>query len=105
PPQTRGPFSFPRLCCLKKPDSEHAPHKPGAFLFYPLHNFHPPSFVVDISSVFPEKMALLRIHSSQFAKTAEEFGVLSQGFGDYLFTLESQNRYYGSLAGTKYGEA
>jgi hypothetical protein len=48
---------------------------------------------------------LLRIHRSQFEKTAEEFGVVAHGLGDYLFALESRDRYFGTLAGVRYGEA
>lgn len=92
-------------CALKKLDDPNPPHKPGAFLFYPLHKFETPSFVVDTSEVFPLKLDLLRIHRSQFAKTAEEFGVLSHGMSDYLFGLESRDRYFGSLIGARYGES
>jgi N-acetylglucosamine malate deacetylase 1 len=92
-------------CALAKLDDPNAPHKPDAFLYYPLHNFREPSFVVDISQVFERKLQLLRLHSSQFSKTAEEFGVLPIGLGDYLFTLESRDRFYGSLIGAHFGEA
>ncbi len=92
-------------CALKKLDDPNPPHKPGAFLFYPLHKFERLTFVVDTTKVFPLKLDLLRVHSSQFSKTAEEFGVIAQGIGDYLFGLESRDRYFGSLAGVRFGEA
>jgi bacillithiol biosynthesis deacetylase BshB1 len=92
-------------CTLKNSGDPHPPHKPSAFLFYPLHNFAQPSFVVDTSKVFERKLELLRIHRSQFGKTAEEFGVLAHGMSDYLFGLESRDRYAGSLIGARYGEA
>jgi bacillithiol biosynthesis deacetylase BshB1 len=92
-------------CGLKKLDDPNPPHKPGAFLFYPLHKFERPTFVVDTTGVFQLKLDLLRVHRSQFGKTAEEFGVIAQGVGDYLFGLESRDRYFGSLAGARYGEA
>jgi bacillithiol biosynthesis deacetylase BshB1 len=92
-------------CGLTKLDDPNPPHKPDAFLFYPLHQFEQPSFVVDTTSVFQRKLELLRIHRSQFEKTAEEFGVIAHGVGDYLFGLESRDRYFGSLVGARYGEA
>jgi bacillithiol biosynthesis deacetylase BshB1 len=92
-------------CALNKLDDPNPPHKPGAFLFYPLHKFERPTFVVDTTGVFQLKLDLLRVHRSQFGKTAEEFGVIAQGVGDYLFGLESRDRYFGSLAGARYGEA
>lgn len=92
-------------CALKKLDDPNPPHKPGAFLFYPLNKFERPTFVVNTTNVFQLKIDLLRIHHSQFGKTAEEFGVIAQGMGDYLFGLESRDRYFGSLVGARFGEA
>jgi len=92
-------------CALTKLDDPNPPHKPAAFLFYPLNKFEQPSFVVDTNAVFQRKLELLRIHRSQFEKTAEEFGVIAHGVGDYLFGLESRDRYFGSLVGARYGEA
>jgi N-acetylglucosamine malate deacetylase 1 len=90
---------------LRKSADENPPHKPQAFLYYLLHNVRQPSLVVDISEVFDKKLELLQVHRSQFAKTAEEFGVLPMGLGDYLFALESRDRFFGSLAGVRFGEA
>src|SRR5579862_3953105 len=42
-------------CTLAKLDDPNPPHKPGAFLFYPLHQVVQPSFVVDTTAVFPDK--------------------------------------------------
>lgn len=92
-------------CTLAKLDDPNPPHKPDVFLYYLLHQVHTPSFVVDTSSVFERKLALLRLHESQFAKTAEEFGVIPLGVGDYLFGLESRDRFFGSLIGARFGEA
>jgi hypothetical protein len=92
-------------CSLTKLDDPNPPHKPDAFLFYLLNKFEQPSFVVDTTRVFQRKLELLRIHKSQFEKTAEELGVIAHGVGDYLFGLESRDRYFGSLVGAHYGEA
>lgn len=92
-------------CTLKNSKSKHAPHKPGNFLYYLLHHFARPSFVVDVSDIYERKMRLLNLHASQFSKTAQEFGVLPQGPGDYLFGLESRDRFFGSLIGARHGEA
>jgi bacillithiol biosynthesis deacetylase BshB1 len=83
------------FCGLKTLDDPNSPHKPGAFLFYPIHNFRQPTFVVDTSPVFERKLDLLRIYRSQFV----------QPVNDFLFGLESRDRYYGSLIGVRHGEA
>lgn len=92
-------------CALKKFDDPNLPHKPLAYLYYLLHHFTNPHMVVDISSVYQRKLELLRIHASQFSKTAEGFGVLPLGMNDYLFGLESRDRFFGSLIGVHHGEA
>jgi bacillithiol biosynthesis deacetylase BshB1 len=92
-------------CMLAKLDDPNPPHKPDAFLYYLLHQVRQPSLVVDTSAVFECKLELMRLHESQFSKTAEEFGVLPTGVGDYLFGLESRDRFFGSLIGARFGEA
>ena len=92
-------------CTLRKSNDPNPPHKPSAYLYYLLHHFTRPSIVVDISSVYNRKLELVRMHVSQFAKTAEGFGVLPLGMNDYLFGLESRDRFFGSLIGAHHGEA
>jgi N-acetylglucosamine malate deacetylase 1 len=92
-------------CTLRKSSDPNPPHKPSAYLYYLLHHFTPPSMVVDISNVYHRKLELLRMHASQFSKTAEGFGVLPLGMNDYLFGLESRDRFFGSLIGAHHGEA
>jgi N-acetylglucosamine malate deacetylase 1 len=92
-------------CTLKKLNDPNPPHKPSAYLYYLLHHFTHPSVVVDISEVYQHKLKLLRMHVSQFAKTAEGFGVLPLGMNDYLFGMESRDRFFGSLIRVHHGEA
>ncbi len=93
------------FCTLRKLDGANAPHKPDLFLYYLLHNYETPAFVTDISAVYPRKLELLRLHTTQFSKTAEENGLVPQGMNDYLFGLESRDRFFGSLIGVHHGEA
>jgi N-acetylglucosamine malate deacetylase 1 len=92
-------------CTLRKSNDPNPPHKPSAYLYYLLHHFKQPSMVVDISDIYQSKLELLRTHASQFAKTAEGFGVLPLGMNDYLFGLESRDRFFGSLISVHHGEA
>jgi bacillithiol biosynthesis deacetylase BshB1 len=92
-------------CGLKNSGDPNPPHKPAAFLFYPMNKFEQPSLVVDTSAVFERKVELIRIHRSQFSKTAQEFGVIAHGVGDYIFSLETRDRHAGSFIGAHYGEA
>ncbi len=81
-------------CGLKNLADPNPPHRPRAFLFYPIHKFRQPSFLIDTSAVFARKLDLLRIYRSQFPDTA----------GGYFFALESRDRYFGSLVGASHGE-
>jgi bacillithiol biosynthesis deacetylase BshB1 len=92
-------------CTLRKSNDPNPPHKPSAYLYYLLHHFTRPGMVVNISDVYDRKLELLRMHASQFAKTAEAFGVLPLGMNDYLFGMESRDRFFGSLIGVHHGEA
>jgi bacillithiol biosynthesis deacetylase BshB1 len=62
------------FCGLKTLEDANPPHRPGTFLFYPIHKFHPPTFVIDTSKVFERKLESLRIYRSQFAETAGDSG-------------------------------
>jgi bacillithiol biosynthesis deacetylase BshB1 len=93
------------FCTLRKFDDPNPPHKPEAFLYFLLHHYEKPSMVVDVSGIYERKMQLLRLHHSQFSKTATGFGVLAQGLDDYLYGLESRDRFFGSLIGVRHGEA
>jgi N-acetylglucosamine malate deacetylase 1 len=92
-------------CVLKKSSDPNPPHKPSAYLYYLLHHFKQPSFVVDVSDVYSAKLQVLQLHVSQFAQTAQGFGVIPLGMSDYLFGLESRDRFFGSLVGVHHGEA
>jgi len=92
-------------CGLKKSDSAFPPHKPKKFLYYLLHHYVRPTFVVDVCEVYEKKLQLLRLHESQFSKTAQEFGVVAHGSGDYLYGLESRDRFFGLSIGVRHGEA
>jgi bacillithiol biosynthesis deacetylase BshB1 len=95
------------LCRLKKLNSNYSPHGPDLFLFYLLQpkNDVSPALIVDISKFYDNKLKLVNAYKSQFAKNAEEQGVIPVGIGDYQFHIESRARFYGSLINVKYGEA
>ncbi len=64
-----------------------------------------PSFVVDVSDFWEEKMQAIRAHASQFYRAESnepETRISSEGF---LQQIEWRMRYYGSLIGVAAGEA
>lgn len=64
-----------------------------------------PSFIVDVSEFWEEKMLAVRAHASQFYRSDSgepETRISDQGF---LQQIEWRMRYYGSLIGSTAGEA
>jgi hypothetical protein len=92
---------------LTKLELGHPPHSVRRVFYYPAHIYFTPSFVVDISGSFEQKMETIRAYASQFSeKYAKEMDkdFRPVGFTDYIFQIESRNRHFGALIGKKYGE-
>ncbi len=89
---------------LKKLDETLAPHRPYKILYSAQYAPVTPSFVVDISPYFDQRMSALLAYQSQYGEETE---------GAALFPKETEirerlaavARHYGSLIGVKYGEA
>ena len=78
-------------------------HRPERVYYYMLHHPFTPSFVVDISSVWERKMAVVAAYRSQ---------VQSEGGGvetalsrpEYMRFIKARAIYYGAMIGAGYGE-
>lgn len=89
---------------LPKLDLGYPPHAPLSILYYPLHDYVEPTFVVDISDVFKKKMEAIKAYKSQFCESTN-LSIRPIGVSDYIFHVESRSRFYGSLIDVPYGEA
>jgi LmbE family N-acetylglucosaminyl deacetylase len=100
-----GEMSFEAcfLAGLRKLDQYTEPHRPEQILYSSLYANVTPSFVVDISAQFEQRMQSLFAYRSQYGSTAA---------GSDLFPDEQEirerlaavSRFYGNLIGVKYGE-
>jgi len=91
---------------LAKLDLGYPPHYPGRIYYYPFHHPVTPTFIVDITDEFPQKMKALHAHRSQLAVGQADDGLQRTiGISDYAFHVESKCRYFGSLINVRYGEA
>jgi len=84
------------------------PWRPNRVFYYLERYELPPSFIVDISSAFEQKLRAVREHESQFhgpnmAKYGGEQTVLTRP--EFLDVIEAKNRRWGAMIGAKYGEA
>ncbi|HYL93969.1 MAG TPA: bacillithiol biosynthesis deacetylase BshB1 [Alphaproteobacteria bacterium] len=91
------------LAGLSKLPLEGKPHRPFKVVYATLYYDIRPTFVVDITSQFEERLKSIFAYESQFTDQAA-------GSGDFPAHAEIRNRvatmagYYGMLAGVKYAE-
>jgi bacillithiol biosynthesis deacetylase BshB1 len=91
------------LAGLRKLDPSTEPHRPHKVLYASAYANVAPSFVVDISAQFEQRMTALLCYRSQYGEAAQ---------GDVLFPQEREirerlgavARFYGNLIGVRYGE-
>lgn len=79
------------------------PHRPEQVIYYMLHQPFRPTFVLDISKVWPGKVAAVQAYGSQFQSEAAgpETAISRPGFWRFV---EARAIYYGGLVGAAYGE-
>ncbi|MHB1862628.1 MAG: bacillithiol biosynthesis deacetylase BshB1 [Gemmatimonadaceae bacterium] len=81
---------------------KHRPHKVIHAITY-RQDFERPTFVVDISDVFEQKMAAIRCYASQFDGVTQAGEVYPTGEPLYD-VVRHHAAYYGALIRTRYGE-
>lgn len=91
------------LAGLRKIDQYTEPHRPDKIVYASLYANVPPSFVVDITSLFERRMESLLAYRSQYAESAEG-GALFPNETEIRERLAAIARFYGNLIGVKYGE-
>jgi bacillithiol biosynthesis deacetylase BshB1 len=79
-----------------------AAYRPEQFLYYFINSTVTPQVVVDVTSVYPEKMEVLRCYRSQFE--LEEGSVATPLTNGYLEMVEYRERLFGQQAGVPYAE-
>lgn len=79
------------------------PHRPFKIVYATLYYDVRPTFVVDISEQFESRFAALMAYKSQFEDQQEGSG-LFPARDDIRDRIHSMARFYGMMAGVKYGE-
>jgi bacillithiol biosynthesis deacetylase BshB1 len=89
---------------LVKIETDHAAYRPDRIVFYFHHEISDPSFVVDISGEFDQKIEAIESYRSQFyqpdSKEPETY-ISSKAFRDLI---EVRAKYFGFQVGVAYGE-
>lgn len=95
------------LAGLAKIDTGQQPWRPYKLIFFANRYEFQPSFVVDISETFSDKIEAIRAYHSQFhAADMEKYGTVQTAISHpaFLDHLEIRARQYGISIGAHYGE-
>ena len=80
------------------------PYRPERTYYYSLHSPFRPSFVIDVSAVWVQKLKVVAAYQSQFQRT--ETGIeTALSSPNFLRTLEARAIWFGAMIGALYGEA
>lgn len=80
------------------------PHRPERIYYYSLHSPLPPSFVIDISTIWERKVAAITAYESQF-QPGDSGMVTTLSRPDFMRALEARAVWFGAMIGATYGEA
>lgn len=78
-------------------------YRPERLYHYMLHEPFKPSFVYDITSAWPQKLAAIQAYQSQF-QGGGTGPVTALSGPDFINFVEVRAKYYGNLIGTAFGE-
>ncbi len=83
---------------------EQEPHRPRAYYNYMQWLEFTPSFIVDISDEFEQRVKVMRAYKSQFhdPESKERETVLSRP--EFFEMIRTRHEYYGDRIGVRYGE-
>jgi bacillithiol biosynthesis deacetylase BshB1 len=88
----------------KAPGCDLPAHRPHALIHYYGHKEPTPAFVVDVSEVWDEKMAVIRCHRSQLGLDGAKGPVTNISTPDFLRRYETRFAYWGGRIGAHRGE-
>lgn len=91
------------LAGLRRLEEDTPPHRPFKILYSGLYENVSPSFVVDISRQFDQRMSALLSYSSQYGDS-EQASDLFPSHAEVRERLAAIARFYGNLIGVQYGE-
>jgi N-acetylglucosamine malate deacetylase 1 len=89
---------------LEKLDLGYPPYKPSKVFFYASHIYIEPTFVVDITDVFEDKMKAIYEYKSQFSDEARKQEIIPVSLKNIPHAMDARSRHYGSMINVEYGE-
>lgn len=89
---------------LRRYETEHEAYRPAKLLYYFINDEREPSFYVDITPFYQQKIESLFAHQSQFARTEGEVETRLNRAVGLPYLVESRDRLFGARAGVQYAE-
>jgi len=80
------------------------PWRPESIFYYMIHSPIEPSFVVDVTSVWERKLAVINAYRTQFFNECPEMKPTAISNPDFLRYHEARGIYFGAMIGVTYGE-
>jgi bacillithiol biosynthesis deacetylase BshB1 len=89
---------------LKQLPIQGEPYRPKKILYSAMYAEVRPSFIVDITDVFPRKLEAMQCFASQFAGDMKEITELYPAWGRLVDRITTQCKNFGHLIGVEYAE-
>lgn len=96
-------FEASFLAGIRKLDDQSEPHRPFKVVYASMYANVQPTFVVDITPYFEQRMESLFAYESQYGESPDGAGLFPKREEIYD-RLRSIARFYGNLIGVRYGE-
>jgi bacillithiol biosynthesis deacetylase BshB1 len=89
---------------LRRYETGQEPYRPAKVLYYFINDEQEPSFYVDITPVYPQKIESLFAHVSQFRPAEGAVATRLNGPAGLPYLIESRDRLFGARAGVSFAE-
>ncbi|MDX1582075.1 MAG: bacillithiol biosynthesis deacetylase BshB1 [Thermoanaerobaculia bacterium] len=89
---------------LVKRETDEPAHRPDAVIYYLQNYVHHPTFVVDITEQWDDRLRAIRCYESQFHDPTSNEPETFISKKSFLDMIEARARHYGALIGRDFGE-
>jgi len=89
---------------LKKIETDQEAFRPKTILFYMLHKFFEPTFVVDITDQMDQKLKSIKAYRSQFSSNSKNSNATFINNPQFLQSVVTRSEFLGQQIGVKYAE-
>ena len=89
---------------LRKIDTNQEVYRPQVTLYYPMHKFIEPTFVVDITDQMDQKLAAIKAYGSQFLLNSEKSTSTYINKPEFINSVVTRAEFLGQRIGVEYAE-